>query len=407
VSVTEFDLVGVAATVASLTVARVRRAWSRADVAASTSTMPPDEASAGRAGEPGLWAAGIVALLCVNQILFTVYVLRVHHGDPGFVARSLPSGWFRMATHQPILDALARAFPHPTLLSVTVLRVQAFLELPFVVTVYLTVARWLGEVYPRLLRPAVRWCACLGYTTAFMLAEAYFWNRWTRDDLVVRAVSCVVTAAVLGPLLRRRSGPPRRGPATVAELAVFLVSAAALGGLVLVVYDTFLLYNLGRVSADAPVAAGCAVLLVLARAVAGRMGERADAATPPPAPGPHVRVLMSVTAAWVALFFPCALPIRYLFGFGTPWLGPALAGAVSVAALAAGVRAAGGEKVAAGLALAAAAGAVGLIAGTRVPGPYPEIRLLAGAVLGLAAATTVLSVLDRRTRAPRADRADR
>jgi hypothetical protein len=32
----------------------------------------------------------IVALIYLNQVLFTVYVIRVHHGDPSFIGRYLP-----------------------------------------------------------------------------------------------------------------------------------------------------------------------------------------------------------------------------------------------------------------------------------------------------------------------------
>lgn len=32
---------------------------------------------------------------------FTVYVLRVHAGDPSFIGRYLPAGWFDMASAAP------------------------------------------------------------------------------------------------------------------------------------------------------------------------------------------------------------------------------------------------------------------------------------------------------------------
>jgi hypothetical protein len=70
-----------------------------------------------------------------------VYVLRVHGGDTSFIARYLPTGWFDLATHNPVLRSLGRLFPAPELLAPSVLRVQAFLELPFVLTAFATVAR--------------------------------------------------------------------------------------------------------------------------------------------------------------------------------------------------------------------------------------------------------------------------
>jgi hypothetical protein len=40
----------------------------------------------------------VTGLLYLNQVLFTVYVLREHGGDPSFIARYLPEGWFILAT---------------------------------------------------------------------------------------------------------------------------------------------------------------------------------------------------------------------------------------------------------------------------------------------------------------------
>jgi hypothetical protein len=86
-----------------------------------------------------LWLAVVTAAIAINQVLFTVYVLRVHGGDPGFIARYLPAGWFRLADG-PTMRAFAGAFRAPGLLAPTVLRVQAALELAFVLLAYLTVA---------------------------------------------------------------------------------------------------------------------------------------------------------------------------------------------------------------------------------------------------------------------------
>jgi hypothetical protein len=36
----------------------------------------------------------VVGVLYLDQLLFTVYVVRVHHGDTSFVGRYLPRGWF-------------------------------------------------------------------------------------------------------------------------------------------------------------------------------------------------------------------------------------------------------------------------------------------------------------------------
>src|SRR5947208_14253184 len=98
---------------------------------------------------PGTWLVLITALLYVNQLLFTAYVHQVWRGDVWPIAHYLPGGWFALAD----LGRLADSLPA---LSWTVLRVQAALELPFVLLAYLMVCRWFGaEVFRRALH--ARW----------------------------------------------------------------------------------------------------------------------------------------------------------------------------------------------------------------------------------------------------------
>ena len=85
-----------------------------------------DNAAGGRLGPPVLSLAAVIMAIYLNQVLFTVYVIRVRHGDPSFIARYLPPGWFTLA-HGHAMEALARQFPDPGLLAPAVLRVQAFL----------------------------------------------------------------------------------------------------------------------------------------------------------------------------------------------------------------------------------------------------------------------------------------
>jgi hypothetical protein len=54
-------------------------------------------AAGGRLGPPGLSLAAVILVIYLNQVLFTVYVIRVRHGDPSFIARYLPAGWFTLA----------------------------------------------------------------------------------------------------------------------------------------------------------------------------------------------------------------------------------------------------------------------------------------------------------------------
>ncbi len=64
----------------------------------------------------------VIGLIYLNQVLFTVYVLREHDRDPSFIARHVPDGWFTLA-HGSVLESLARHFPVPELaLSGTITR---------------------------------------------------------------------------------------------------------------------------------------------------------------------------------------------------------------------------------------------------------------------------------------------
>ncbi|WP_190815300.1 hypothetical protein [Saccharopolyspora pogona] len=159
---------------------------------------------------------------------------------------------------------LAEVWPRLELLSWSLLRVQAFLELPFVVLAYLTICRWFcSEVFRR----AAVWPVAVSYTAAFCLIEWSLLNPYTLEDIVLRVASGLVTPWFVA----RLSAGHRERADSVADLAVFVVSAAALGVLLPAVYETALLYNLGRLTAAAPMMAGAAVVLVMARLVARRL----------------------------------------------------------------------------------------------------------------------------------------
>ncbi|MFD1047253.1 hypothetical protein ACFQ1S_17705 [Kibdelosporangium lantanae] len=216
-------------------------------------------------GHPGAWLIGVTALFFVNQVLFTIYVVRVHGGDATFISRYLPTGWFALADHDPAIHWLADHFPAPDLLSVSVLRVQAFFELPFVVLALLTVCRWYGpELYARV--AGMIWPVAVSYTVTFCLIEFSLRNPYTWDDVVIRAVSAVV----VGLLVPRLSGPVGVRGNGVRDLVLFLASVSAMGLLVLAVYDTALLYNLGHVHTVLPLASLAGVVLVGAHAHGAR-----------------------------------------------------------------------------------------------------------------------------------------
>jgi hypothetical protein len=353
---------------------------------------------------PGWWLAAVTAAIYVNQVLFTVYALRVRHGDMSYLARDVPSGWFALADHDRAMVALAAHFPAAHLLSVTALRIPSLLELPFGLLAYLTVLNWLDpRRYRRLARPGVLGLACAFYTVTFGLIEWDLRTPYTVQDLVLRSISGVGCAVALCWLGRRSGAPEGTGaPRTAAELIAFAASAAALGYLILAMYDTVLLYSLGRTGSHLPGAMAAGALLVVARTAATRLRRRRlDRPT-----GAGLDTLDTGLSWWLGLFLVPALAIRYELGFGSPALA-ACAGAlvIVVAAVAAlrevAARLPGTRRRAARnvwlvqLAAALLAGALAATAGLAFATAYPETRLLRAAVLFVLAATLVCAGSDR------------
>ncbi|MFI2304512.1 hypothetical protein ACH5AL_37675 [Actinacidiphila glaucinigra] len=369
---------------------------------------------------PAVGLALVTGLIYVNQVLFTVYVLRVHDGNPSFVARYLPAGWFDLASRNPALLHLAGHFPAPDLLAPSVLRVQAFLELPFVLLAFATVMRWLdAELYRRIARSAVLPLASTSYTAVFCLVEWDLRNPYTADDLVVRSVSAVLTPIVLA-LCAARDRATTRTPASVSGLLAFIASLGAWGVLVLVVYDTALLYSLGRLPERLPFALAAAVLLLGLRRVASLLEGR------PARGGLTLAFLRHLLRYWLSLFFVPALAVRYGVLFGTPQLaaGAGLVTAATACTLAArdvlaearktadlGVvpsegRPAPGLLLARRLGCACLAGTgAACLAAWLTPRSYYEVTLLSETAAFLVATVAVCGFADARsaTRSPGAD----
>jgi hypothetical protein len=322
--------------------------------------------------------AVVVGLIYVNQVLFTVYLAREHGGDPGFIGRYVPEGWFDLA-EGPLIEALARNWPSPALLAPSVMRVNALLELPFVMLAYLTVCRWSWPwVYERALRMVPLMSVVC--TATFVLVEWRLRNPYTVEDTVLR-----VTAAVLVLLGARYLSPTAEGSVGLA----FVLSAAGLGLAGLVVYDSALLYNLGHVDNQLPLAVVAAALISTGRWIAGR--DRTSAATPA-----GRAIGMSLGWLLVVAMVP-AMPVRYGLNFGAPRLAVASAAVLAAVALGLGIRDADvsiGQLVVPGL-----AGLVAATVGLLVDVGYTETRLLVAAVAGLVVAIGVAAV-SGRARAP-------
>lgn len=351
---------------------------------------PPDvhaDAKLRREWSPAAALTVVICLIYLNQVLFTVYVLRVHNGDPAFIARYLPAGWFAMA-RGAAFETLARHFPSPGLLAPSVLRVQAFLELPFVVLAYLTVCRWFSPLAYRRAR-RLAWPAAVAYTATFCLIEWSLHNPYTLDDILIR----IVAAAVVPLWVARLPADSPEVSHRLPGLLTFAASTAALGVLVLVVYDTALLYNLGHLAAELPGAAVALVVLVAAR-FAARLA-------PAGLPGRGIESIARSFGHLLTLFFLSALPIRYGLGFGTAYASALGASVLVAVAMVLGVREAfaltpGRPGIWLGqMAAALAAGLGGAASAVLAPGGHTEARLLWVAAGFFVCAVSVCALIDR------------
>jgi hypothetical protein len=350
-----------------------------------------DDEAGGRLGPPVVSLAAVITVIYINQVLFTVYVIRVRHGDLSFIAQYFPSGWFALDRGHAI-GALARHFPDPGLLAPAVLRVQAFLELPFVLFAYLTVSRWFSAGAYRAARRLV-WPASASCTATFCLIEWSLHNPYTADDIVIRVAAAIVVPLWAGQL----AGAPADRVPNLPALLVFAASAAALGLVVLTVYDTALLYNLGHLGAKVPVALAALAALVAARVTAPLM--------PRHPPGPGVESITRSFGAFLPLFFVPALPIRYgLLGWGSAYVAAAAAFVLVTVAAVRGI----GDTFAhspvsrarwlAQMAVTVAAGlAAGVAASMLLRGGYPETHLLWAATAFFICATATCALIDLRT----------
>lgn len=350
---------------------------------------------------PEVALLAVTGLIYVNQVLCTVYVLRVHDGDPSFVARYLGPGWFELADGNAGLRWFAAHFPAPELLAPSVLRVQAVLELPFVLLAVLAALRWLDPaLYRRAAGSPLLWAASASYTFVFCVVEWELRNPYTVDDIALRCVSALVTPPLLAALARVDRRRPVRRP-SAGGLLLYLGSLATLGLLVLVVYDTALLYNLGRADERAPGAALALTVLAVCRRAAARQ-ER-----PAARPGGAVAFVGHGVWWFLALFWVPALAVRYGVTFGTPALAAGAGVALLLAAVVLALRDVRREsaesgrpvrwpRLAAGLGGAGAAGtAAAYAAALPLDHLFYEAALFAGAMAFLVTALAVCAAGDR------------
>jgi hypothetical protein len=364
----------------------------------------------------------VVVAVYLNQLAFTLYVLAVHDGDAGFVAQYLPAGWFELWT-PPFLVELAAWLPRADLLAPSVLHVQAFWELPLVLLGYLTVLCWLSEgAYRRVATSWMLWATSVAWTVVFCAIEILLASPWTTADVAVRVASGLLTPWALGLLVRDElpgvaSGVPSEAPGstplvpgdrpTAARLLVFGASTALLGYLVLVVYDTALLYNLGRLPDRLPAALVALALLVGLRGALGSApgaGLLAPPSAVTKAPGRVVGLVGACLRHGLVLFLIPALAIRYVMSyFGGLWAGVALVLVIASAAVVLAARETlhGLSRRPSGLVVVAVATslvvgcALGVVAAGVGTAAYVEETLGRGAVVAFAGLVATAALADR------------
>ena len=259
----------------------------------------------------------VCAVVYVNQVLFGAFILRAHGGSTAFIAQYIQGEWFAIGRHDPFVQLAAQHVGDGRWLSPTLLRVQAFLELPFTMLAYLAVARLLGrELHATLCRPLGLALASVSFSVTFSLVELSLPNPYTSDDLVLRAAACLLTPMYIAWVCRveERRSPMRAteaGPSGVLGLLAFLAGAGAISYVVLALYDAFLLYNLAHLPRYAP---GIAVSLVVA-AGASFVAPRVDAALVRArvahAPSPAMDACVNALRSFTLLFFVPSLTLRY------------------------------------------------------------------------------------------------
>lgn len=207
----------------------------------------------------------------------------------------------RIGSRDPFVRLLAPHVGSGRWLSFSLLRVQAFLELPFTMFAYLAVARLYGHrLYLGLARLPVMLAVGISFSLTFSIIELRLPNPYTHDDLWLRALSALVTPVYIAWTARHAPEAPD-GPRGTLGILAALAGAGGIAYFVLAIYDAFLLYNLAHLGLYA---VGLPIAIAIA-AVASYAAPRLGKASP------GNDAILATLRAFTVIFFVPSLAIRY------------------------------------------------------------------------------------------------
>jgi hypothetical protein len=260
------------------------------------------------------------ALALANQVAFSAFLIAAHHADAGFITQYTGSYYFHVDPDFPgvrTLVAMLGPAGADRWLAPSLLRVNAFLELPFALFAYLAIARLFDPAAARLImRSPLVWLGTVSFSVILSFIEVLLWNPWTVQDLVLRGISCAFFAVALWLLGRRERGTPcfpasqpqARG---LVSLLIAFAGAAAIAGVVLVLYDVTLLYNLVHLRGYWGALVAGLVMATAAFPLVGRVDGWMEKISSRAPRSRCVEAATSVAASLSVLFFVPSLAIRY------------------------------------------------------------------------------------------------
>lgn len=279
----------------------------------------------------------IVGLLMLNQYIFNAIAL--FYGDT-FKLPFLQEGWFNVVKDEtifkPMIDIFSKVVNNmPALMDIfrlSILRVNAFLELPFALYAYLSIVRLLNrDLYNFINRSWFMPLAIFSFTITLSLIELFFENPYTESDLFVRGISLLFFFSIfilkkLKDVLhgKKVSFPHKQiesAPHKGFNLGVFIVGVIGVAAVILETYHIALLYNLSYFSINFLYLLLCVSTFIYIKPFLMRIYERLRIKIFVVSKGPrnfNAVFFNNLIMYFLLLFFVPSLFIRY---FMDTWIG--------------------------------------------------------------------------------------